>query len=80
MKKQFLHFYDKMIIAIILGILALFGCAKKTYPEKNTTEEQTELKQDSLNEERSDTLRIIKDRFKDRVIAMYGVRPSKLDK
>lgn len=73
MKKRFLHFYDKIIIAFILGILALFGCARKTYSEKR--QEKSEVKKDTIQS--ADSLKIIKDGFDNRVIAMYGVRPTR---
>lgn len=71
MKKRFLRFYDKVIIVAIMGILALFGCNRKTYPEKETTPEK----------ETKDTVVIDKKpQFDNEVIAMYGVRPThKLD-
>ncbi len=72
MKKRLLHFYDKIIIAALVGVLGLISCARKNYPEKQ--QEQSETKLDSLK--MSDTLRIIRDKFEDRVIAMYGVRPT----
>lgn len=73
MKQHFLRFYDKLIIAALMGVLALFGCSRKTYPDKSR--EQAESKTDSLK--KSDTIHTVKDRFDNRVIAMYGVRPTK---
>ena len=72
MKKRFLHFYDKLIVAALVGALGIISCCRKTYPEKKI--EQAESKMDSLKN--SDTIRIIKDKFDNRVIAMYGVRPT----
>ncbi len=72
MKKHILHLYDKVIIAVLVGILGFISCCRKTYPEKK--QEQAESKIDSLKN--SDTIRIIKDKFDNRVIAMYGVRPT----
>lgn len=73
MKKRFLHFYDKVIIAALVGVLGLISCCRKTYPEKK--QQQSETTVDSLKQ--SDTIRIIRDKFDNRVIAMYGVRPTK---
>ncbi len=72
MKKRFLHFYDKVIIAALIGALGLISCCRKTYPEKK--QEQAESKLDSLKN--ADTIRIIRDRFDNNPIAMYGVRPT----
>lgn len=72
MKKHILHLYDKVIIAALVGLLGFINCCRKTYPEKK--QEQAESKIDSLKN--SDTIRIIKDKFDNRVIAMYGVRPT----
>lgn len=65
MKKRFLRFYDKVIIATLLGVLALFGCTRKTYPEKQKSETST------------DSLKNIKNELDNPVIAMYGVRPTR---
>lgn len=72
MRKRILNFYDKIIVAALVGVLGLISCSRKTYPEKE--QEQAESKIDSLKN--SDTIRIIKDKFDNRVIAMYGVRPT----
>lgn len=72
MKREFLKFYDKVIIAALVGLLGFINCCRKTYPEKK--QEQAESKMDSLKN--SDTIRIIKDKFDNRIIAMYGVRPT----
>lgn len=67
MKKRFLHFYDKIIIAFIFGILALFGCTRRTFPEKKA--DKSEQSSDSLRNEKPD--------FNREIIAMYGVRPTR---
>lgn len=72
MRKGLLTFYDKIILAALVGMLGLIGCCRKTYPEKK--QQQAESKTDSLKN--SDAIRIIKDKFDNRVIAMYGVRPT----
>lgn len=72
MKKRFLHFYDKAIIAALVGILGFISCCRKTYPEKQQQQSETNI--DSLKQ--SDTIRIIRDKFDNRVIALYGVRPT----
>lgn len=72
MRKKFLTFYDKIIIAALTGTVAFAGCCRKTYPEKK--KEQAASAVDSLKN--TDTLRIINDKFDNRVIVMYGVRPA----
>ncbi len=73
MKKRFLTLYDKIILAALLGFLSLLGCARKSYPPQR--QEQAESKTDSTKN--ADTLRIIKDNFDTRPVAMYGVRPTR---
>lgn len=66
MKKRFLRFYDKLIIAALFSLLGLWGCARKAYPEKKKP-----------NAEQADTLKVKKPRFDQEIIAMYGVRPTR---
>lgn len=72
MRKRILHLYDKILLALLVGVLGLINCCRKTYPENR--QEQTESRIDSLKN--SDTIRIIKDKFDNRVITMYGVRST----
>lgn len=79
MKKHFLRLYDKVIIATLLGITGLMGCNRKNYPEKQIDPSEQTAK------EKSDSLRICDTILmpktpNDRVIALYGVRPTELDK
>lgn len=79
MKKRILYFYDKMVITIILGILAFLGCSRKNYPEKpiDASEKTVQDKNDTIGP--CDTVMMPK-KPHDRVIALYGVRPTRFDK
>lgn len=68
-----------MIIAIILGLIAFWGCSRKNYPQKQTdfTEQNAENKIDTV---RSGNTIIMPKDPSDRVIAMYGVPPFKMNK
>ncbi len=72
MRKRLLTFYDKIILASLVGVLGLFGCCRKTYPEKK--KQPVESKVDTIQQ--VDTFKIIKEKFDNRAIAMYGVRPT----
>lgn len=67
MKKRFLKLYDKIIIAALLGVLSFVGCARKTYSEK----------QREKSESLTDSLKTNDNNFDNRIIAMYGVRPTR---
>ncbi len=71
MKKRILIYYDKFIIAAIMSVLALTGCARKNYIPKN--KKQAEINKEAKDS--LDTIRFPRNRFDDEVIAMYGVPP-----
>lgn len=71
MKRKILKYYDKFIIAAIMSVLALTGCARKNYIPKN--QKQSEF--DKKTKDSQDTIRFPRNRFDDEVIAMYGVPP-----
>lgn len=66
MRKKLLTFYDKIVIAALLGILSFVGCARKSYPEKRENAES-----------HADSTKIIDTDFNTQPIAMYGVRPTR---
>lgn len=67
MKKRFLKFYDKVVIAAIMSLFALVGCCRKTYSEKKIEK----------SEQAMDTVQFDKKAMDREVIAMYGVRSTK---
>ena len=79
MRTQFLRIYDKIILTAILAVLGLLGCNRKTYPEKQTEHSEQNAKQKADSVRICDTIIMPKNPH-DRVIALYGVRPTQLDK
>lgn len=71
MKRRVLIYYDKFIIAAIMSVLALTGCARKNYIPKN--QKRAEFKRETKDPQ--DTIRVPRNRFDDEVIVMYGVPP-----
>ena len=73
MKKGILKFYDKLIVAGLMGLFALVGCCtKKTAADKTATD-----KKETVNNP-TDSVPKVKKIKPGEVIAMYGVRPDKL--
>lgn len=79
MKIRYLKLYDKMITAIILGLIAFWGCSRKNYPQKskNSPEQKVGIATDTVRP--CDTVIMPKEPG-ERVIAMYGVPPLKMTK
>lgn len=76
MKRRLLLYYDKLIIATILAILSLFGCSRKNYIQKETKQAES-IKGEEDSSHFSDTIRVPRKQFDDKVIAMYGVQPTR---
>lgn len=74
MRKRIFSFYDKLIVATLIGLLGLMGCSRKTYTEKQNRQQKSSL--DSI--QKTDSLKKNKIIFDDRPIAMYGVRPTEM--
>ncbi len=70
MKKSILKFYDKLIVAGLMGLFALVGCCTK----KNVSDKKETVKVNT------DSISKPKKKLPEEIIAMYGVRPDRLEK
>ncbi len=64
MKQFFLKIYDKIILLSIAGCVAILGgCCKKVYPDQKQKDKDLSPRIDTTT-------------INDKVIALYGVRPT----
>jgi len=74
MKKGFLKFHDKIIIAGLMGLCVLSGCCTRKISGEKT---QADKKETVKNQ--ADSIPAPRKIIPGEVIAMYGVRPNNIN-